>query len=680
MPRIIVVRGNSEQTIELKPGTNVVGRGSQCQVSINDATMSREHCHLVVDGGVVEVVDLGSRNGTIVNGHRVGRKKLEPGDQIRIGETVIHFELKRSTQRVESRAPSQVSARYMVKDFSVWVPGTMARVARLVRAVVGAVLAVGLVVVCVVVGSFLAGELSKKRVINDNLIKGNPGFEPGVEPAGLWVVGGENRIAVDRVVFRTGAGSLAVDKSGQDLVLEMPYREEFPLEGGKIVNASVWTKFDGFRGWGSIKVSWLARGGYVLLEEFAPPKKDCSDWTQISAQFTPPEGAQRFRVSLVLLGRGGRVYFDDLQVTNRIPGERAQAPRLGDYTFLLSRQGAFCCITWRRIHVITNNHLYLHNDKEGRVPSTFADPVKPEVVSSKISLLKGRLITPVGLRDATYLQEIAYEDGEVTVAYVIDSPEIRLIDRVEIVTDLPHATELSTPGGEEMTRRVNFRIRDHEFVIDYPETVQVKVEPLGNGRRLRQFFPVGRQKDRFVTGFKLRELSTTVAYYVRRLEQRREEARKNEDFAAVRSICRELLQYKTDPREQAKYQSIIDEIDKAEELLWQSTLMLVWKALISRRPELAQEALREIDRFLKQYYDSARADEAEGFKNELIAITQARGDESDYPRRLLERARAYLESGKELMARDILTVVVRKYPGTEFEREAGDLLSRIREK
>ena len=56
--------------------------------------MSKEHCHieLIEDGYVLK--DLGSLNGTFVNGERVKEHRLEPGDEITIGSTRIVFEPK----------------------------------------------------------------------------------------------------------------------------------------------------------------------------------------------------------------------------------------------------------------------------------------------------------------------------------------------------------------------------------------------------------------------------------------------------------------------------------------------------------------------------------------------------------------------------------------------------------
>ncbi len=67
-------------------GTSYIGRGRGCEVQLNDALASRHHARLVVTD-VVEIVDMGSANGTLIGGQPVTRARLLPGDQIVIGDT-----------------------------------------------------------------------------------------------------------------------------------------------------------------------------------------------------------------------------------------------------------------------------------------------------------------------------------------------------------------------------------------------------------------------------------------------------------------------------------------------------------------------------------------------------------------------------------------------------------------
>jgi hypothetical protein len=67
----------------------VVGRGTEADLRINDPGVSRRHIEFVVHGEDLEVVDLGSTNGMLVNGAKVGRAGLRDGTEVKIGHTVM---------------------------------------------------------------------------------------------------------------------------------------------------------------------------------------------------------------------------------------------------------------------------------------------------------------------------------------------------------------------------------------------------------------------------------------------------------------------------------------------------------------------------------------------------------------------------------------------------------------
>jgi FHA domain-containing protein len=66
--------------------TLLLGRHSGCDVVVDGPTVSRRHAQLIFRDGSWVLHDLGSTNGTIVNGARVTRCQLRPGDQLTLGE------------------------------------------------------------------------------------------------------------------------------------------------------------------------------------------------------------------------------------------------------------------------------------------------------------------------------------------------------------------------------------------------------------------------------------------------------------------------------------------------------------------------------------------------------------------------------------------------------------------
>jgi len=74
------------QEIDLPSGSFVIGRGRDCQLTLDDPLISREHARVHVSEAGATIEDLGSRNGVFVNGARArGMVKLEDGDRIRVG-------------------------------------------------------------------------------------------------------------------------------------------------------------------------------------------------------------------------------------------------------------------------------------------------------------------------------------------------------------------------------------------------------------------------------------------------------------------------------------------------------------------------------------------------------------------------------------------------------------------
>lgn len=69
----------------------ILGRAPGVGLTLDDEKASRRHAKLAVQLGVVELEDLGSRNGTLLNGSRVEKRMLRDGDEITIGTTRIRY-------------------------------------------------------------------------------------------------------------------------------------------------------------------------------------------------------------------------------------------------------------------------------------------------------------------------------------------------------------------------------------------------------------------------------------------------------------------------------------------------------------------------------------------------------------------------------------------------------------
>ncbi len=79
--------------VPIRPGRPLlIGRQPGADLLLAEDLVSRRHAQLTYDGRDVILEDLGSTNGTLVNGERIGRVRLEEGDRILVGETVFTIE------------------------------------------------------------------------------------------------------------------------------------------------------------------------------------------------------------------------------------------------------------------------------------------------------------------------------------------------------------------------------------------------------------------------------------------------------------------------------------------------------------------------------------------------------------------------------------------------------------
>jgi hypothetical protein len=76
------------------PAGATLGRSRQCDVVLDDPNVSRQHAEIRPRGGSWVLTDLGSTNGSSLNGRRIaGPEVLKPGDRLEIGTSLISFEL-----------------------------------------------------------------------------------------------------------------------------------------------------------------------------------------------------------------------------------------------------------------------------------------------------------------------------------------------------------------------------------------------------------------------------------------------------------------------------------------------------------------------------------------------------------------------------------------------------------
>jgi pSer/pThr/pTyr-binding forkhead associated (FHA) protein len=94
-PRIVMITGGNQagMSAELAGGVVLIGRGADCQLILDDDYVSTRHARIVASESGIYVEDLGSTNGSYVNGQRItAPTSVTLADTVRIGKTVMKLE------------------------------------------------------------------------------------------------------------------------------------------------------------------------------------------------------------------------------------------------------------------------------------------------------------------------------------------------------------------------------------------------------------------------------------------------------------------------------------------------------------------------------------------------------------------------------------------------------------
>ena len=91
MAKLVCMSGlNKDDEFPIGEGVNVIGRSTECNITIFDKKCSRKHCQIFKKGNYYAVEDCQSRHGTYLGGKKIDKRiTLDFGDKIKIGQTTL---------------------------------------------------------------------------------------------------------------------------------------------------------------------------------------------------------------------------------------------------------------------------------------------------------------------------------------------------------------------------------------------------------------------------------------------------------------------------------------------------------------------------------------------------------------------------------------------------------------
>jgi serine phosphatase RsbU (regulator of sigma subunit)/pSer/pThr/pTyr-binding forkhead associated (FHA) protein len=105
MSKLIVLQDGQATAFDLSKPEFVIGRLPECDIQLPSNMVSRKHARVFQDGHDFLIEDLGSGNGTFVNGQKIaGAQKLKPNDRLKFGPILVRFESELSTAASDAGA------------------------------------------------------------------------------------------------------------------------------------------------------------------------------------------------------------------------------------------------------------------------------------------------------------------------------------------------------------------------------------------------------------------------------------------------------------------------------------------------------------------------------------------------------------------------------------------------
>lgn len=669
MPKVIIEIEGASTEVELKPGPNVLGRSGTCQVPIKDASLSREHCKITLAGAAATLNDLGSMNGTSVNGQKVKEHTLRPGDLIKIGKTLIHFERKRGgTTRTKQTRVRPASSP--LKDYAVWSKPPLRWIGPAVT--VAVLLGLG-------GGAYALLKLRKGDTIAEdtkNLLRSNPSFEADALGWSLTRAG-QSTLSVDADAH-DGARGAVIDKAAgpADYIVELaPANDWLNVKGP--IEVTAWARSDDFSGSLAARVRFYEHDeGSCLLDATSTPVQKSGAWTQFGSTFTPPAGATAARISWLLIGGSGKVRFDEAKAYEAAAGA-LNGGAVGEFKLVFAPSGQIAIFHQDR-PLVWNLHAALSSKLQGAGEQVFVTAATLSQQGPTV-FIKGAILAPTGRAELTYQFDVV--EKQLRIGVKLDESTAKLLDDFTLaytiagarvkVPRLPHTGQLSS---------IEIDSGGTGYTLATPIVVGTSISAVGEAAEVETRWSGKGVGEGYVAALSIGQRGLDRERTVESLRAAAEAAEKREQWGAKADAVQKLVGLISDPKESEKLRRELREIQAREGPMFRQASREVYEADLSGDPDRLARAGEAVGRYRFHFDGKSYDAHAQALSDALEAMNKRPRDPLVPPRpdRLLSRAQQYASWGMDFLAREALLALQRRYPNSPEAKEAGNLLTTLK--